>query len=155
MAIVKNVIKGYLSQENIERVVIIDTKDDSIALFSGTLDKYLKPKAIMQDYKNEVDNMEVIRSSVSCGNQLFILVRNPQWRKIIDIKDEARNKETVLTITTPYKKGRSVKKLLFQGKIKDIPEKLLGYMCDTKYYFDLHEPMLIIPYEEYNTIKSE
>ena len=56
---VKNVIKGYLSLENIERVTIINPDSEDIAIYAGTLDGYMNPSDLMSDYKKEVDNMEV------------------------------------------------------------------------------------------------
>ena len=71
---VKNVIKGYMSREDISRLVIINPDNDDIAIFSGDINKYLKPIEIMIDYKKEVYNMEVVKSAVNCGTQLFIIV---------------------------------------------------------------------------------
>lgn len=72
---VKNVIKGYLSQEDITRLVIIDPNSDDIAIFSGDINDYLNPIDIMRGYKNNVDNMDVVKSAVNCGSQLFLIVR--------------------------------------------------------------------------------
>lgn len=72
--IVRNVIKGYLSQEDIERVTIINPDSEDIAIYAGTLDGYMNPNDLMSDYKKEVDNMEVKKSAINCGCQLFIIV---------------------------------------------------------------------------------
>jgi hypothetical protein len=72
---VKNVIKGHMRHDEIERLIIIDPDSDDIAIYSGTLEKYLNPCDTMSDYKKEVDNMEVARSAINCGNQLFIILK--------------------------------------------------------------------------------
>lgn len=72
---VENVIKGHLSHDEIERLTIINPNDDDIAIYAGTLEKYMNPIDIMNEYKKEVDNMEVVKSAVNCGNQLFIIVK--------------------------------------------------------------------------------
>ena len=73
--LVKNVIKGHLSHDEIERLTIINPNNEDIAIYAGTLENYMKPSDIMKDYKKEVDNMEVVKSAVNCGNQLFIIVK--------------------------------------------------------------------------------
>lgn len=73
---VKNVIKGYCSKENIERLIIISLSNDDIGIFAGELKKYMNStNIIMENYKKEVDEMEVIKSAVNCGCQLFIIVK--------------------------------------------------------------------------------
>ena len=72
---VKNVIKGYCGKENIDRLTIINLSNDDIGIFAGELKKYMNPTNIMEDYKKEVDEMEVIKSAVNCGCQLFIIVK--------------------------------------------------------------------------------
>ena len=72
---VKNVIKGYCSKEYIDRLTIISLSEDDIAIFAGELKQYMNPINIMVDYKKEVDEMEVIKSAVNCGCQLFIVVK--------------------------------------------------------------------------------
>ena len=71
--VVKNVIKGHMAHDEIERLTIIDPDTDDIAIYAGTLEKYMNPCDTMKSYKKEVDNMEVVKSSVNCGNQLFII----------------------------------------------------------------------------------
>lgn len=73
--LVKNVIKGHMAHDEIERLIIIDSGTDDIAIYAGTLEKYMNPCDTMKNYKKEVDNMEVVKSSVNCGNQLFIIVK--------------------------------------------------------------------------------
>lgn len=73
--VVKNVIKGHMTHDEIERLTIIDPDTDDIAIYAGTLEKYMNPCDTMKDYKKEVDNMEVVKSSINCGNQLFIIIR--------------------------------------------------------------------------------
>lgn len=73
--LVKNVIKGHLSHDEIERITIINPNSDDIAIYAGTLESYMNPIDIMKDYKKEVDNMEVINSAINCGCQLFIIVK--------------------------------------------------------------------------------
>lgn len=73
--VVKNVIKGHMAHDEIERLIIIDPGTDDIAIYAGTLEKYMNPCDMMKNYKKEVDNMEVVKSSVNCGNQLFIIVK--------------------------------------------------------------------------------
>lgn len=75
MGKVKNVIKGYCSKEHIERLTIIDISCDEIALFSGPYDLYKAPGDMME-YKMKLDKMEVIKSAVNCGRQLFVIVDN-------------------------------------------------------------------------------
>ena len=77
MGKVKNVIKGYCSKENIERLTIIDLSCDEIALFSGSYDSYRVPGDMME-YKMKLDEMEVVKSAVNCGRQLFIIVDGKQ-----------------------------------------------------------------------------
>lgn len=72
---VKNVLKGYLCRENIERLTIINPDNKDIAIYAGTLDKYMNPCDLMREYKKEVDNMEVVKSAMNCGCQLFIIVK--------------------------------------------------------------------------------
>lgn len=74
---IKNVIKGYCSKENIERLTIIDLSCDEIALFSGPYDSYRAPGDMME-YKMKLDEMEVVKSAVNCGRQLFIIVDGKQ-----------------------------------------------------------------------------
>lgn len=71
---VKNVIKGHLSYDEIERLTIINPNSEDIAIFAGTIENYMHPSEMMKEYKKEVDNMEVVKSAVNCGNQLFIIV---------------------------------------------------------------------------------
>lgn len=73
--VVKNVIKGHIAHDEIERLTIIDPDTDDIAIYAGMLEKYMNPCDTMKDYKKEVDNMEVVKSSVNCGNQLLIIVK--------------------------------------------------------------------------------
>lgn len=73
--VVKNVIKGHMAHDEIERLTIIDPGTDDIAIYAGTLEKYMNPCDTMKNYKKEVDNMEAVKSSVNCGNQLFIIVK--------------------------------------------------------------------------------
>lgn len=72
--LVKNVIKGHCSREEISNLVIINPNDDDIAIFCGNIENYLNPTEIMKEYKKEVDNMRVVKSAVNCGTQLFIIV---------------------------------------------------------------------------------
>lgn len=72
---VKNVIKGHLTHEDIERIVIINPNSDGIAIYSGPLEKYLNPDPSLEPYKQNVDDMEVLKSAVNCGCQLFIIVK--------------------------------------------------------------------------------
>lgn len=72
---VKNVIKGHMAHDEIERLTIINLDNDDIALYAGTFEGYMKPCDSMKDYKKEVDSMEVAKSAVNCGNQLFIIVK--------------------------------------------------------------------------------
>ncbi len=72
---VKNVIKGYCSKKDIDRLTIISLSNDDIAIFAGKLEKYMNPSSTMEDYKRKVDRMEVVKSAVNCGSQLFIIVK--------------------------------------------------------------------------------
>ena len=72
---VKNVIKGYVSREDIDRLVIINPDNDDIAIYSGDIKNYLEPNDMMKDYKKQVDNMTVLKSAINCGNQLFVIVK--------------------------------------------------------------------------------
>ena len=72
---VKNVIKGHMVHDEIERLTIINPEEKDIALYARTLEGYMKPCESMKDYKQKVDNMEVVKSAVNCGNQLFIIVK--------------------------------------------------------------------------------
>ena len=58
-----------------QKLAFIDPGTDDIAIYAGTLEKYMNPCDTMKNYKKEVDNMEVVKSSVNCGNQLFIIVK--------------------------------------------------------------------------------
>lgn len=69
----KNVLKGYMARENINRLVVIDTKELQ-ALYSGTLDDFRNPTNFMEEFKKELENKEVINADMSCGCQLFIFV---------------------------------------------------------------------------------
>lgn len=40
--VVKNVIKGHMAHDEIERLTIIDLDTDDIAIYAGTLEKYGK-----------------------------------------------------------------------------------------------------------------
>lgn len=70
---VKNVIKGHCSREEIDRLIIIDTKELQ-ALFSGHPQNFIHPVDCMKDYAKEVSNREVIKSEVNCGCQLFVYI---------------------------------------------------------------------------------
>lgn len=72
---VKNVIKGHMTHDEIERLTIINPDADDIALYAGTFEGYMNPCESMTDYKKEVDNMEAVKSAINCGNQLFIIVK--------------------------------------------------------------------------------
>lgn len=72
---VKNVIKGYLAHDEIKRLTIINPNDDGIAIYAGPLENFIKPFDLMKNYKKQVDDMEVVKSAVNCGNQLFIIVK--------------------------------------------------------------------------------
>ena len=39
--VVKNVIKGHMAHDEIERLTIIDPGTDEIAIYAGTLEKYM------------------------------------------------------------------------------------------------------------------
>lgn len=41
--VVKNVIKGHMAHDEIERLIIIDPGTDDIAIYAGTLEKYMNP----------------------------------------------------------------------------------------------------------------
>ncbi len=69
----KNVLKGYMSIENIERLAIIDTKELE-ALYSGTLDDFQNAPDFMREFKEDLENKEVKKADMSCGCQLFIFV---------------------------------------------------------------------------------
>ena len=71
---VKNVIKGHLAYETVDRIIIIDT-NELTALFAGKTEGWLKPQEFMLDYKREVENMDVVKSEVNCGCQLFVFVK--------------------------------------------------------------------------------
>ena len=70
---VKNVIKGHLSHEDIERITIIDTTKLT-AIYAGKTENWINVRDCMKEYKSEVENMEVIKSEVNCGCQLFVFV---------------------------------------------------------------------------------
>ena len=72
---VKNVIKGHMAHDEIERLTIINPNTEDIALYAGSLEGYMKPCDTMKDFKREIDNMEVLKSAVNCGCQLFIIVK--------------------------------------------------------------------------------
>ena len=97
---VKNVIKGHLSHEEIERITIIDTKELT-TIFAGLSKKWLNPQDIMMEYKKEVENMEVIKSEVNCGCQLFVFFINfilslLNFLHFKDIIKEGTRKEYIL-----------------------------------------------------------
>lgn len=68
---VKNVIKGYKSQFNVEEVNIIS---DEKVIFSGTLNGWDLTSVNMIDYKKQVENMEVVKSMVFNHRKIFIFV---------------------------------------------------------------------------------
>lgn len=70
---VKNVIKGHLAYEDIERLTIIDINELS-PIFAGKIENWIKPQETMKEYKKEIENKEVVKSEVNCGCQLFIFV---------------------------------------------------------------------------------
>lgn len=72
---VKNVIRGYMSWENIEKLTIIAPESEKIAIFSGSIETYLNPDDGIRDYKNYIDNLEVVKSTVDCGQHLFLIVK--------------------------------------------------------------------------------
>ena len=47
----KNVLKGYMLRENIDRLVVIDTKELQ-ALYSGTLKDFQNAPDFMKEFKN-------------------------------------------------------------------------------------------------------
>lgn len=69
----KNVLKGYILRENIDRLVVIDTKELQ-ALYSGTLKDFQNAPDFMKEFKKELENKEVIKADMNCGCQLFIFV---------------------------------------------------------------------------------
>lgn len=73
MSKVKNVIKGHLSYEEIERLTIIDVNELS-TIYAGKIENWIKPQECMKEYKKEVENRDVIKSEVNCGCQLFVFV---------------------------------------------------------------------------------
>lgn len=73
MGKVKNVIKGHLAYENIERLTIIDIKELE-AKYAGTIKNWIDVQDSMLDYKKEIENMDVVKSETNCGNQLFIFI---------------------------------------------------------------------------------
>lgn len=70
---VKNVIKGHLSHEEIERITIINTKELN-AIYAGKTENWINVQESLREYKREVENMEVVKSEVNCGCQLFVFV---------------------------------------------------------------------------------
>ena len=73
MGTVKNVIKGQLAHDEIERLTIIDT-EELTPIYSGTLNNFLKPSDMMKTHANIIKNTAVKKSVVDCGNQLFIFL---------------------------------------------------------------------------------
>lgn len=69
----KNVLNGYLSQENIDRLIIIDVEGLE-PLYSGTLAGFQNAPDFMEEFKKELENKEVIKADMNCGCQLFIFV---------------------------------------------------------------------------------
>lgn len=73
MKLLKNVLKGYMAHEEINRVVVIDMSKLE-PIYSGTLEDFQSPVDCMKDFKQELENKEVIKADMSCGCQLFIFV---------------------------------------------------------------------------------
>ena len=69
----KNVIKGHLAYEEIERLTIIDINELS-PIYAGTIENWFKPLDSMKEYKKEIENRSVVKSEVNCGCQLFVFV---------------------------------------------------------------------------------
>lgn len=51
MKTIKNVIKGHMAHDEIERLIIINPNTDDIAIYAGSLEGYMKPCETMKDYK--------------------------------------------------------------------------------------------------------
>ncbi len=69
----KNVLKGYLSREIIDRLTVIDVNRLEV-LYSGTLEDFQNAPDFMEEFKKELENKEVIKADLNCGCQLFIFV---------------------------------------------------------------------------------
>lgn len=70
--IVKNVIRGHLVHDEIERICIIDVNNMEV-IFNGELSKYMDPPEIMRDEKDKYDKMIVRKSNVD-GTRLDIFI---------------------------------------------------------------------------------
>lgn len=68
---VKNVIKGLLSQYNLEEINIIST--DRI-LFSGKYENWKTPDLDMTLFKKQVENLEVMNKMIFNNRKAFIFV---------------------------------------------------------------------------------
>lgn len=73
MKLLKNVLKGYMAHEDINRLVVIDVSKLE-AIYSGTLEVFQYPVDCMKYFKQELKNKEVIKADLNCGCQLFIFV---------------------------------------------------------------------------------
>lgn len=69
----KNVLKGYLSREIIDRLTVIDVNRLEV-LYSGTLEDFQNAPDFMEEFKKELEDKEVVKADINCGCQLFIFV---------------------------------------------------------------------------------
>lgn len=72
---VKNVIDTHLTNDDINRIIIIDIEVDELtALYSGTTKDWINPVG-EEEFKKDIEGMEVVKAEVKHGGQLFVYIR--------------------------------------------------------------------------------